>query len=191
MVVVGEARSDLLSSLLASEGVDEMNRMTAMTVMFLSAVWLTGCGTTEPTSTASTFTVVPATAMAEAASGRTYTVVGDDTHPDKVITFPWKTSFTVSIRETAGVGRNISAVSVKVQQASGGIVITPTSDTEHYDYTSHASGNRIEAKGTGSVGFDVWYDLPNKGREALVTVTFSFLDDNGSSFSESTSVQVQ
>jgi hypothetical protein len=168
-----------------------MNRMTAMTVALISAVWVAGCGTTDPTSTASTFTVVPATATAEEASGKTYTILGDDTHPDKVITYPWKTSFTVSIEETAGVGRDITAVSVKVQQASGGIVIMPTSGTEYYDYTSHASGNRIEAKGTGTVGFDVWYDLPNKGREALVTVTFSFLDDNSSSFSESTSVKVQ
>jgi hypothetical protein len=168
-----------------------MNRMTATTVALLSAVCVAGCGTTAPTSTASTFTVVPATATAEAASGRTYTILGDSTHADRVIEYPWKTSFTVSITETAGVGRSISAVSVKVQQASGGIVITPTSDIEHYDYTSHASGNRIEAKGSGTVGFDVWYDLPNKGREALVTVTFSFLDDNSSSFSESTSVKVQ
>jgi hypothetical protein len=91
-----------------------------------------------------------------------------------------------------GVGRDIKSMAVKVQQASGGIVITPTgSDIEHYDYLSHASGSRLEAKGKASVTFDVWYDLPNKGREALVTVAFSFTDDNDSSFSETTSVQVQ
>jgi hypothetical protein len=97
----------------------------------------------------------------------------------------------VTITETVGIGRNITAVSVKVQQAAGGIVITPTgTDIEHYQYTSHASNNRIDAKGSASVGFDVWYDLPNKGREALVTLTFSFTDDNSQSFSESTSVKV-
>jgi predicted small secreted protein len=172
---------------------DAMKRLMAMTALALSVSWLAGCDKTESTtSQAATFTVVPATATAvEATEGLTYTILGDSTHPDKIVKYPWKTSFTVTITETAGVGRDITAASVKVQQASGGIVIMPTgSDIEHYTYTFHASNNRIDAKGSASVGFDVWYDLPNQGREALVTVTFSFTDDNSSSFSESTSVKV-
>jgi hypothetical protein len=31
------------------------------------------------------------------------------------------------------------------------------------------------------VGFEVWYDLPNKGHEALVTVTLGFKDDGNQS----------
>jgi hypothetical protein len=171
-----------------------MNRAIVTTGLLLSTVWLTACGSdSTTTSEAATFTFVPATATAvEATEGLTYTIVGDDTHPDKIITYPWKTSFAVTITETAGVGRDITAVSVRVQQASGGIVITPTgTDIEHYNYTSHASNNRIDANGSATVSFDVWYDLPNKGREALVTTTFSFTDDNDASFSESASVKVQ
>jgi hypothetical protein len=170
-----------------------MNRLTTTAIVLLSGAWLAGCDESTATSSgAATFTVIPATATAEASSGRTYTILGDSTHPDRTITYPWKTNFTVTITETVGVGRNITAVSARVQQASGGIVITPTgTDIEHYDYTSRASGNRIDAKGNASVVFDVWYDLPNKGREALVTLTFSFTDDSNTSFSESTSVKVQ
>jgi len=170
-----------------------MNRTIVAAGVLLSSAWLAGCGSTAATSAAATYTVVPATATAvQSTDGLTYTIVGDSTHPDRIITYPWKTSFAVTITETAGVGRNITAVAIKVQQASGGIVITPTgTDTEHYQYTSHASNNRIDAKGSASVSFDVWYDLPNKGREALVTVAFSFLDDNSASFTETTTVRAE
>jgi hypothetical protein len=171
-----------------------MHRATGTVIVLLAVSGLSACGsTTDPTSEAATFTISPNPGVAtQSTDGKTYTIVGDDTHPDKIIAYPWKTTFTVTMEETVGVGRDIKSMAVKVQQASGGIVITPTgSDIEHYDYTSHASGSRLEAKGKASVTFDVWYDLPNKGREALVTVAFSFTDDNDSSFSESTSVQVQ
>ena len=99
----------------------------------------------------------------------------------------------MNITETAGVGRKITGIVIKVQQASGGVIMTPTgSDIEHYDYLSQVANNYIAAKGTGSVTFNpVWYWLPNGGREAVVTMTFSFLDDNSSSFSETATVNVQ
>jgi hypothetical protein len=82
-------------------------------------------------------------------------------------------------------------MNVKVQQATAGIVVVPTgSDKEYYQYTSSASSSRLPAKGTTSLGFTVWYDLPNKVQEGLVTVTFSFTDDANVSFSESPTVQV-
>jgi hypothetical protein len=170
-----------------------MKRTIVAASVLLSSAWLAGCGSSTASSTTATYTVVPATATAvQDPDGLTYTIVGDSTHADKIITYPWKTSFTVTIKETAGVGRNITAMALKVQQASGGIVITPTgTDIEHYQYTSHASTNRINANGSASVSFDAWYDLPNKGREALVTVAFSYLDDNSVSFSETTTVNVE
>jgi hypothetical protein len=172
-----------------------MSRTMATVMLLLAVSWLAGCDdstTTAASSAAATFTFSPNPAVATPSSGLTYTIPGDSTHPDKVIEYPWKTTFTVTIEETAGVGRDISGMALKVQQASGGIIITPTgSDIEHYQYTPHASGNRLASKGKASVSFDVWYDLPNKGREALVTVSFSFTDDNKATFSESASVQVQ
>ena len=69
-----------------------------------------------------------------------------------------------------------------MQQAAGGIVIAPSGgEVEHYQFNSSASGNLLPANGHASVGFQVWYDLPNKGREALVTVTLGFQEvDEGS-----------
>jgi hypothetical protein len=170
-----------------------MNRLNATAIVMLSASWLAGCDKTSTVSETATYSFVPATATAVPdPDGLTYTIVGDSTHPDKIITYPWKTSFTVTIKDTEGIGRNITAESIRVQQASGGIVITPTgTDIEHYQYVSHASTNRINGNGSATVSFDVWYDLPDKGREALVTITFSYLDDNSSSFSETASVPVE
>ena len=55
---------------------------------------------------------------------------------------------------------------------------------------SSASGNRVAANGSASVGFEVWYDLPNKGREALVTVTLGFKDDDDNQYSDVIAVKV-
>ena len=40
------------------------------------------------------------------------------------------------------------------------------------------------------MGFEVWYDLPNKGREALVTVTLGFKDDDNNQYSDAIAVKV-
>jgi hypothetical protein len=44
------------------------------------------------------------------------------------------------------------------------------------------------------VGFDVWYDLPSQGKEALITVAFTFSytdeDDNEYTYSKSLPVRV-
>ena len=170
-----------------------MKRVISIAGVLVSTVWLAACGSTTSTSAAATFSVVPATATAVASSGKTFTILGDSTHADRIITYPWQTSFTVSITETAGVGRKITGVTIKVQQATGGVIMVPTgTDQEHYDYLAQVANASIPAKGTGTVALNpVWYWLPNGGREAVVTMTFSFLDDNDSSFSESTTVSVQ
>ena len=172
-----------------------MFRRVTMAVLLATLPWaLVGCDeTTESDSSEeATFTFSPDPAVAaESTDGRTYTILGDDTHADQVIKYPWKTRFTVTMEETGGVGRDITSMSIRVQQASAGVVITPTnSEVERYDYQSQTNGNRLEAKGKTSVTFDVWYDLPNDGREALITVTFSYIDDDDLSFSESAQVQV-
>ena len=170
-----------------------MNRTATLILLPLAAL-LCACSSTSTTgtSTAATFTITPNPAIAVTGTpGWTYTIVGDATHPDQIIQFPWQTTFTVSMHENAGVGRNITAIAVKVQQSSGGIVVTPSGTAvEHWDYKSQASSNRLPANGDASVSFTVAYDLPNKGSEALITISFSYLDDNALAFSESTQVQV-
>jgi hypothetical protein len=148
-----------------------------------------GCKATLDNETTSdvTLTATPDPSSAAASGGVTYRIT-DDTN---VYEYDWRTAFSVVLAETEGIGMNITSMSVKVQQAAGGIVVVPTNGTEHYQFTSSASGNRIESKGSASVGFDVFYDLPSGGREALVTVTFTFYDDNDVAFSKSVAVKVQ
>lgn len=138
----------------------------------------------------------------ESTDGRTYRIVRGNNQPDEILPFDWKTSFsvTVSINKNAtdkdvdlAFPVEVTATSVKVEQAAGGIVTTPTGgDTEHYDSVlSGASGNKIAAVGGAiTMTFDVWYDLPSLRREAVITVTVNFKDDDGTTFSKQIKVNV-
>jgi len=158
----------------------------------VAASLLGGCSApTSATTLEVTLSAVPDPALPQASTGVTYTVKGDDTHPDETITYPWKTSFTVNIKETGGRALDITSVNLRVQQASGGIVITPSGGAvEYYKFNSSASGNQLNANGSASVGFEVWYDLPNEGREALVSVSLGFKDDDSNSYAKSIDVKV-
>jgi hypothetical protein len=138
-----------------------------------------------------TLSAAPDPAPAVQSSGVTYTVTNADSTVS-TYDYDWKTTFTVTVKEEGGKAVDITAVDLRIQQASGGIVITPSGgDKEYYRFNSSASGNHVNAKGTATIGFDVWYDLPNKGREALVTVSLSFKDpDAGSTGSDSVQVKV-
>ena len=134
----------------------------------------------------------PRSGAVHASTGVTYKIESTtDGEPDEIRTYPWKTSFVVGIHETGGLAVDITAVTLKVQQASGGIVIAPSGgEVEYYRFNSSASGNHVTANGSASVGFEVWYDLPNKGREALVTVTLGFKDDEDNQYSDVIAVKV-
>jgi hypothetical protein len=161
------------------------------TALLLAAVALCACDApTSSTSLEVTLTASPDPAVAQVSHGVTYQV----TNPDSTVStyeYPWTTSFTVTIQETGGMAVDITSVNLKVQQASGGIVITPSGgDSERYRFNSSASGNRVPANGSASVGFQVWYDLPNGGKEALITVSFGFQDDDGHTYADSAQVKV-
>jgi hypothetical protein len=157
-----------------------MPRSVRAGVLASTVVWLVSCSSpTDPSATTAKVDLVanPSPTSALPSSGVTYTIVGDATHPDQTKEYPWRTHFSVNMAETAGVGLDITSISVKVQQAAGGIITPPTNgQIEHYQFTSQSSGNRLEGHGTTVVGFDVWYALPNQGREAVVTVIVTFLD---------------
>jgi hypothetical protein len=137
-----------------------------------------------------TITSSPDPAAASGPTGVQYKV----TNADDTVTYydyDYRTSFTLTIQETGGMALDITALNVTVQQATGGIVITPSGgDQVYFKFNSQAPTNHINANGTASVGFDVWYDLPNGGREALVTVGLSFKDDDDNTYSETAQVKV-
>jgi hypothetical protein len=171
-----------LTSLKSEKREEEMRipKILRASAVLLGVVGWAGCSSpTSATSLGVDLTASPNPSTAVPSNGVFYTIKGDDTHPDKVIEYPYSTSFVVNIQESEGVALEITAVNLRVQQASGGIVIAPSGgDVEHYQFNSSASGNTLSAKGHGSVGFQVWYDLPNKGKEALVTVSLSFKEQS-------------
>lgn len=167
-------------------------RRTSRAAIVLAAAALAACDApTEATTLEVTLTANPDPATAQPASGVTYTIKGDDTHADQVVAYPWRSTFTVNIQETGGLAVDITAVNLVVRQASGGIVITPSGGAiEYYQFNSSASGNHVNARGTAAIGFEVHYDLPNKGREALATVTLQFVDEDSNSYTRTLGVKI-
>jgi hypothetical protein len=140
-----------------------------------------------------TITATPDPATASTSSGVQYKVTNSD---DSVsyYDYDYRTSFTVAIRDNAGMALTITSINLAVQQATGGIVITPSGgDQVYYKFNSSAVNNHINARESADVGFDVWYDLPNGGREALVTVSFNFeheKDDDTYTYAKTFQVKV-
>lgn len=144
----------------------------------------------------------PTNADSALGSGRTYRVVRGNNQPDEILEFDWHTGFTlmVSLNNNATADNvdidfpvDLRSVTVKVEQASGGIVSPPTGgEVEHYDSaTSNVSSNQIGSVGAGiSMLIDVWYDLPNLRKEALITATLNFVDDDNTSFSKVVQIRV-
>jgi hypothetical protein len=140
------------------------------------------------------FTANPDPATASGPTGVTY----KETNSDDTVSYyeyDYRTNFTLTIKEEAGLALTITSINLTLQQATGGIVIPPSGgDQVYFKFNSSATTNHINARGSAEVGFDVWYDLPNQGREALVTVSFTFdyedEDGNTYTYSDTTKVKV-
>lgn len=140
------------------------------------------------------------TTATESTDGRTYRVVRGNNQPDDVLVFDWKTAFTITATLNSQADDddalefpvNLTAVTVTVKQASGGIVTPPTGgEVERYDYVTNANTNVYPSiNSTVTIGLEVWYDLPSLRREAIVTVSLSFTDDDGLAFTKAVDVIV-
>ena len=163
------------------------------------------CACQSPTSTTTpdfiVATTTPDPAQAAGPTGKFYKIVGDATHADQILEYDWLTQFNMSVTLTSdatssNVGVkfpvNLTSLTVKVQQASGGIVTPPTgSDVEHYEFLTSASSNSFAGAGSSvNIGFTVWYHLPSLRKESLITVSMTFTDANNATFSKSVSVKV-
>ncbi len=167
-------------------------RRAARAVLLVAASLVPACS--APTSSSPTLSVTitsnPNPANASGPTGVQYKVTNADSTVS-LYEYDYRTNFTLTIQETGGLALDITAINLTVQQATGGIVIQPSGgDQVYYKFNSSAPTNHINAKGSASVGFDVWYDLPNTGREALVTVGFSFKDSDDNTYSQTAQVKV-
>jgi hypothetical protein len=137
-----------------------------------------------------------------ATGGRTYRVVRGNNQPDDILPYDWHAVFstTLSLNDNAtdddvdvSFPVRITATTVVVKQASGGIVTAPTGgDTEKFEFViSGSSGNSLASIDAPlSTTFEVWYDLPSLRREAVITVSFQFVDDDNATFTKSVDFNV-
>jgi hypothetical protein len=134
--------------------------------------------------------------------GRTYRVVRGNNQPDEILPYDWHAVFSATVNLTdlatdedvdLDFPVRITSTTLAVKQASGGIVTPPTGgDVEKYDFiTLGATGNQLSAVNSPvTLTFEVWYDLPSLRKEAVVTVTFAFVDNDGTSFQRSADLRV-
>jgi len=148
-------------------------------------------------------TVVPSPVIADTATGgRTYRVVRGNNQPDDILAYDWHAVFTTSLSLNNNASNKdvdvsfpirITSTTVVVKQASGGIVTAPTGgETEKYEFViSASSGNSVAAINTPiTTTFEVWYDLPSLRREAVITVSFAFVDKDNATFTKTVDVTV-
>ncbi len=182
-------------------------RAAGLPLFVLSASMMAGCQSPseDPSIDVDDFletSASPSPTNADVSTGRTYRVVRGNNQPDEILEFDWHTGFGLSVKLNNNAANDeldlefpvtLTSATLKVQQASGGIVSPPTGgEIEHYDsVTSQVSGNEFSAANqTLTMYFDVWYDLPSLRKEALITVALTFADEKGKSFSKNVLVRV-
>lgn len=134
--------------------------------------------------------------------GRTYRVVRGNNQPDDILPYDWHALFTTTLTLNANANDSdvdidfpvrITATTVAVKQASAGIVTPPTgTDTEKSEFVIvNATNNQFSGVGVPvSTTFEIWYDLPSLRQEAVVTVTFAFTDNDGTTFQKLLDIRV-
>lgn len=187
-----------------------MSRVVRGALVVWAAAWcsmLSACQSpTDPEDTLDVddfleISVSPDPAVAfESTDGKTYRVVRGNNQPDDILTYDWKTVFTLTLTMNGRADDEgalefpvrLTTITAEVKQASGGIVTPPgAGETEYSTFVTQASANRFEqVNSTIAIAFDVWYDLPSLRREALVKVTLSFADNDGQTFSKVYDVRV-
>jgi hypothetical protein len=138
----------------------------------------------------------------DATGGRTYRVVRGNNQPDEILPYDWHAIFSATVTLTnvatdedvdLDFPVRITSTTLTIKQASGGIVTPPTGgDTEKFEFiTLNATGNQMAAANSPvSLAFEVWYDLPSLRREAVITVSFAFVDNDGTSFQRVADIRV-
>jgi hypothetical protein len=187
-----------------------MLRVTTLVCgVLLAATIAAGCQSpTDPSDAISYSEVVDATATPDPIAadsdtgGRTYRIVRGNNQPDDILPYDWHAVFSTSLAFNSKATHKdvdiefpvkISSTTLTIKQASGGIVTPPTgTETEKFEFvTLNATGNQVTAVNSPvSLTFEVWYDLPSLRKEAVVALTFSFVDDDGATFQKTVDVRV-
>jgi len=146
----------------------------------------TGTTTTTGVNFAVTLEAAPDPTVATPSTGVTYVQDG------QVLAYQWTTTFAVVVRlDAEQTASNVTALSLALQQSTGGIRITPvTGEDEQYRFATRPSGSRLEPGGEVVIEFDLFYTLPNQGKEAVITVSMDFLNDSGMTLNKNIQLQI-
>jgi hypothetical protein len=177
-----------------------------VTVIVLSAA---ACQSpTDPDDVVDYDEVVDATATPEpivadtATGGRTYRVVRGNNQPDDILPYDWHAVFSTTLTFNSQANDSdvdidfpvkITATTVAVKQASGGIITPPTgAETEKSEFVilSSSSNQLSGIDSPTTTTFEIWYDLPSLRKEAVVIVTFSLTDSDGTVFQKAREITV-
>lgn len=169
-----------------------MHPRVTRAIAVLLAVLLNGCGGDESTTPSSTASPSPSPSpVTVSVSGVTASEDTAEATPSSDRAYTWSAAFSVTLTETAGVAATVRSLTANLQQAAGGIVITPPAGlAEQYRFSVGAGTNQLAASGTLPIDFQFFYTLPNGGRQALVTVTFNLVDANGAQIQVTAQVKV-
>jgi hypothetical protein len=140
-------------------------------------------------------TVDPNPIVADRATGgKLYRVVRGNNQPDEMLPYDWHAVFSSTLVLNANANSEdldldfpvrITGATLTVKQATGGIITPPSgSEAEKFEYVPlAASGNQFAGINSSiSLSFEVWYDLPSLRKESVVTLTYAFVDNDGTSF---------
>ena len=130
---------------------------------------------------------VPASLSAIPSSSVAYELNG------AVLEYDWRTSFSVVIRapddQTAVA---ITGLTQVLRQTTADIIVVPPPGlVEHYEFDAAPHNNRVETGTEISIDYEVWYTLPNEGREAQINVDLTFVDDDGRTIVRSVKIPVR
>ena len=186
-----------------------VKRWCVMWVLSAIAVAAVACQSpTDPDSAVDYSEIVDITAAPDPiqadtqTGGKTYRVVRGNNQPDDILEYDWHAIFNATVVFNSDATDDdidvafpikITATTLSVKQAVGGINTPPTgSETEKSEFVPlSATGNQFTGINTPiTLAYEVWYDLPNLRKEAIITLSFSFTDDDGVAFTKSVDIQV-
>ena len=109
--------------------------------------------------------------------------------------YAYRVSFDLILRAHRDneIGVMLTSDSIVLQQLQ---TVTPEGpgggvDRETYRFEARSGQDRILAGEETARAYDVWYTLPNGGREVLIAVSLDFVDENETPFSQVRQVAVE
>jgi hypothetical protein len=104
--------------------------------------------------------------------------------------FPWRVSFEITVRETAGLGGNIDFINTTLRNVATGTE-TRGLNWGAGDVIDRAGTNHVNGRGSLTVPLALRYRLSGGERRAILFAEIRFTDDRGNSMTEMAQANIQ